>query len=138
MELQELQKKIGNEIKKLRLMNNWTQEEVAEKLHICRKAYGEIERGETDIHLSRLFQVANFFGLDVNYFVDGQEKAVFYTTASYDTHNKNRCSEYHIHSSEEQALEKAQLTIEFNKKEISLLKQKVEDLQKIIGLLEQS
>jgi transcriptional regulator with XRE-family HTH domain len=140
MELQELQKKIGNEVKKLRLMNNWTQEEVAEKLHICRKAYGEIERGETDIHLSRLLQVATFFGLDINYFVDGKEKNIVYVTGTQNDHNKNLCHEYHIHSAEEkdlqQALEKALLTVEFNQKENNLLKQKIEDLQKIIQLLE--
>jgi transcriptional regulator with XRE-family HTH domain len=54
MQLHELQLKIGKEIKKLRTMNEMTQEEVAEGLHLDRNAYGEIERGKTDIHLSRL------------------------------------------------------------------------------------
>lgn len=140
MELETLQKKIGNEIKKLRLMNEWTQEEAAEKLHICRKAYGDIERGETDIHLSRLLQVANFFGVDREYFVDGKEKAVFYVTGGTSNTNKNQCNEYHLQSSEEKDLqhdlEKARITIEHDKKEIALLQQKIGDLQKIIELLE--
>jgi len=38
MQTEELQKKIGSEIKKLRLSNEWTQEQIAEQLYICRDA----------------------------------------------------------------------------------------------------
>jgi transcriptional regulator with XRE-family HTH domain len=80
MQTQELQKKIGAEIKKLRLVNEWTQEQVAEQLHICRNTYGDIELGKTDICLSCLAQIANFFGVDIGYLVDDKEKVVFYLT----------------------------------------------------------
>lgn len=135
MQTEELQKKIGGEIKKLRLVNEWTQEQVAEQLYICRDAYGDIERGKTDICLSRLAQIADFFGVDVT-FLFGTIPCI----TSNNQYNKNRIKNpqinhhCHIYSSEEKLqheLEKAQLTIEH-------LNQKVVDKQKIIDVLETS
>lgn len=82
MQLHELQLKIGKEIKKLRTMNEMTQEEVAEGLHLDRNAYGEIERGKTDIHLSRLVQIANFFAVEIEDLVGSNNKAVFYVAGT--------------------------------------------------------
>jgi transcriptional regulator with XRE-family HTH domain len=142
MELYELQKKIGYEIKKLRIANGWTQEEAADHLHLCRKAYGEIERGETDIHLSRLWQLAHNFGVDIDYFIDSKEKSVFYVTGSLNSlfNNKNSNNQCLIQATDKSVLhyelEKSQLIIEQDKREIIALQQKVVDLQKIIQLLE--
>lgn len=130
MQTQDIQNKIGKEIKKLRLMNDWTQEQVAEQLHICRNTYSDIELGKTDIHLSRLAQIANFFGVDIGYLVDDKEKVIFYLTGTQNSHDmsqiKNQCNEYHSSSHE---LEKTQLTIKH-------LRQELADKQKIIELLE--
>jgi transcriptional regulator with XRE-family HTH domain len=134
MQTQELQTKIGKELKRLRLVNNWTQDQVAEQLHICRNAYGDIESGKTDIHLSRLAQMAHFFGVEIGDLVGGAEKTVFHLTGTQNTqfHSSLR-NEYHVHSAEEKLLqhelEKAQLTIEH-------LRQELTDKQKLIDLLE--
>lgn len=132
MQTEELQKKIGGEIKKLRLVNEWTQEQIAEQLYICRDAYGDIERGKTDICLSRLAQIADFFGVDVTFLFGSSPCTTNYT--QYNSHVKNGYYQNHcqLHSAEEKLqyeLEKAQLTIEH-------LSQKVEDKQKIIDVLE--
>ena len=65
MHVDEVQRKIGKEIKKLRCLNEWTQEQMAERLSMGRNAYGELERGETDIHLSRLSQICEVFQIDL-------------------------------------------------------------------------
>jgi XRE family transcriptional regulator, regulator of sulfur utilization len=138
MQTEELQKKIGGENKKLRLVNEWTQEQVAEQLYICRDAYGDIERGKTDICLSRLAQIADFFGVDVTFLFGSTPCTTNYT--QYNSHVKNRYNqkscynECQFHSVEEKLqheLEKAQLTIEH-------LSQKVEDKQKIINVYEKA
>jgi transcriptional regulator with XRE-family HTH domain len=108
---------------------------VAEQLHICRNTYSDIELGKTDIHLSRLAQIANFFGVDIGHLVD-DEKTVFYLSGT-GTQNaqfhKGQCNEYHVHATEDKSLqhelEKAQLTI-------AHLRQEVADKQKIINVLE--
>lgn len=141
MPTEELQNKIGKKIKELRVVNQWTQEQVAGQLHLTRNAYSDIELGKTDICISRLAQLAQFFGVDLGYFVDDKEQVVFYLTGAQNTqfHTSQR-NEYHVHSSEEKnlriELEKAQLMLEHNQQQIALLEQKISDLQKIISLLE--
>ncbi|HAI67921.1 MAG TPA: hypothetical protein DCM38_00620, partial [Gammaproteobacteria bacterium] len=49
---------LPKKLKLIRSFKNWTQEEVAEKLGISTHAYAKIERGETDVNLSRLQQIA--------------------------------------------------------------------------------
>jgi len=39
-------------------LESWTQEDIADKLGISTHAYAKIERGETDVNLSRLQQIA--------------------------------------------------------------------------------
>ncbi|MEI7866248.1 MAG: helix-turn-helix transcriptional regulator [Candidatus Methylumidiphilus sp.] len=135
MQLHELQIKIGKEIKKLRTLNEMTQEQVSEGLHLDRNAYGEIERGKTDIHLSRLVQVANFFEVEIEDLVGSKDKAVFYVAGTSNSQsNNNLYNEYNGVSAEvftlQHELEKAQLQIDHLAKELS-------NHQKIIQLLEE-
>ncbi len=138
MQTEELQIKIGKKLKELRNLNKWTQEQIAEQLHICRNAYGDIELGKTDICLSRLAQLANCFGVDITYFVNEQERIVFYLAGTQNTQFHSQRHEYHVHSEEklQNELEKAQLTITHLQQAMALLQQQVEDKQKIIAVLE--
>jgi transcriptional regulator with XRE-family HTH domain len=140
MQLQELQKKIGKEIKKLRCMNDWTQEEVAEKLDICRNAYGDMERGETDINLSRLMQVSELFGIELSYFFDASERNVINLTGIQNAHSKKRQYNHcHVHTTEENnlqhELEKAQLLLQEREKEIEYLKKENKLQQEMLALI---
>ncbi len=137
MQTEELQTKIGKKIKELRNVNQWTQEQVAGQLHLTRNAYSDIELGKTDICISRLAQIANFFGVDIGYLVDDKERVVFYLsgTQNIQSIHKNqflKFRECHVYSGAEKyqhELEKAQLTI-------THLQQQIEDKQKIIAVLE--
>lgn len=62
METENLLKKIGNKFRLLRQERGLTQEVLAGMLNLSNSAYAKLERGETDITLSRLEQVANLFG----------------------------------------------------------------------------
>ncbi len=62
MESEELLKKVGNKFRLLRQERGLTQEVLAGMLSLSPSAYAKLERGETDITLSRLEQVANLFG----------------------------------------------------------------------------
>ncbi len=115
------------------MVNDMTQEQMAEGLHLDRNAYGEIERGKTDIHLSRLVQIANFFEVGIEELVGSHNKAVFYVNGTSNTQS-NLYNDYRGVSPEvfalQHELEKAQLQIEHLGKELS-------NQQKIIQLLEE-
>jgi len=140
MQTEDLQKKIGSEIKKLRLINEWTQEQIAEQLYICRDAYGDIERGKTDICLSRLAQIADFFGVEITFLLGSNPCTASYTqynnnSHNYSNHNQSRCP-HAVEEKHQHELEKAQLTITHLQQAMALLQQQVEDKQKIIAVLE--
>lgn len=56
---------INEKIRMMREMNNWTQEDVAEKLHMSLTSYAKIERGETKLYLEKLQQIAEVFQIDI-------------------------------------------------------------------------
>jgi transcriptional regulator with XRE-family HTH domain len=135
MQTQELQIKIGKKIKELRVVNEWTQEQAAKQLNMCRNTYSDIELGKSDISISRLVQLANFYHVDVDNFVDDKEKVVFYLNGNQNAeanHKKieNQCTKYHSHFAEE----KLQLIIELKDKELALQQREIENLREIIAL----
>lgn len=68
---------VGEKIKKLRELKNYTQQYMSEQLDLSLSGYGKIERNETDISLSRLEQIANVLGVDMNTILTFEEKHIF-------------------------------------------------------------
>lgn len=56
---------IGEKIKYLRTLKGYSQESMADTLGMSVTAYGNIERGDSDINYTRLEQIAKSFGMDV-------------------------------------------------------------------------
>jgi transcriptional regulator with XRE-family HTH domain len=120
-------------IRFLRQAKGWTQEEVADKLKMSQNGYGCIERGETDVNLSRLEQIADLFGIKLSELLGLDEKAVFNQSG---TKNKNT-QNYHATGSQsldylqlKSELEKQQLLNGTKDKEIELLKEIIVLLKK--------
>ncbi|HFC8477823.1 TPA: helix-turn-helix domain-containing protein [Neisseria subflava] len=57
--------KTYEKIRLMREMNQWSQEEVADKLNLSTNGYAKIERGETRLNLPRLEQIAEIFHIDL-------------------------------------------------------------------------
>lgn len=55
-------KQIGERIRQLRQQKGFSQENMADQLNISTTAYGDIERGKTDVTLSRLYKIAEVLG----------------------------------------------------------------------------
>ncbi len=113
-------------------IKDWTQAEVAEKLHVDPNTYGCIERGETDPNLRRLQQIAKVFGIKLEELVS--EKGI--SNVGVDNNNSNNfLSNCCNTSSSEQSvelqheLEKTRLLLEQKDKEIDYLKQQNVDLR---------
>ena len=52
-------------IRLIRELNKWSQEEMAEKLAMSAGGYAKIERGETQLNIPRLEQLAAIFKVDM-------------------------------------------------------------------------
>jgi len=57
--------KIGNKIKKMRELRNYTQEHMAAKLEMSQNGYSKIERDDTDVPFSRLVQIAKVLEVEL-------------------------------------------------------------------------
>ncbi|MEG0034763.1 MAG: helix-turn-helix transcriptional regulator [Erysipelotrichaceae bacterium] len=56
---------IGDEIRRLRILNGFTQDEFADICKISRAYYGRIERGEHSITLDMCMRITKTFGISL-------------------------------------------------------------------------
>ena len=132
--------KLHEKIKFIRQLKGWSQEEVANKLEMSVNGYGSIERGETDVKLSRLEQIAHVFEMELLELLGLNEKTVFNLTGDHHTQfHLSHINSFSIEQTElKHKLEKANLINEKLEQEISYLKQENTHLQKMINLMEKA
>ena len=83
---------VHEKIRIIRKAKGLTLEEVAHQLGMSTNGYGDIERGVTDVNLSRLEQISQLFDMELSELIDLNEKNVFnildsQNTGSIGTHN---------------------------------------------------
>lgn len=59
-------KQIGSQLRKLKNENNKTSKELASFLSITTQAYGNIERGECDVCISKLIILAAYYKISIS------------------------------------------------------------------------
>ena len=72
--------KIGERLKKLRLDNNKTMDELGKVLHVTRQNISDMEKGKAEIHLDQLFTLANHFECNVAYLIGEIDTPKYETT----------------------------------------------------------
>lgn len=125
--------RVCEKIKRLRQEKGWSQEEVANKLDISINAYGAIERGETDVNLSRLEAISEAFEIDTADLFDKKGNNIVNNFAEVQVQN-NQPNWHNIHQSLDylqikNEFEKSQLLLAEKDKEITLLKEIIELLK---------
>jgi len=130
-----LSMKIYERIKFLRQTKNWSQEEMAQRLEMSINGYARIERGETDLQLSRLEQIVKVFDMDLAEFFGINEKTVFNLAVKQTNQNH-----WYISSTVSQTellheLEKAHLLLQERDKEVGYLKQEMTYLKELVTAL---
>lgn len=75
MEFQPLQ--LGQKIKKLRELKNFTQSHIASELGITQSAYSKMELGETEVSYSKLTKIAEVFGMAPEEIMTFNEQMIF-------------------------------------------------------------
>jgi len=120
-------------IKNIRKSKNWSQEEIADKLGITASGYGSIERGDTDVKLSRLKNIAELFEMDLSELFNLNEKSIFVCDNNLGDNSQHTLQ---VNAS----LPKSEYQHELEKlaKEIDYLKQQNNDLREINDLLKKA
>jgi len=127
-------------IKVFRTFRGWTQEKMAEKLGMSVIGYGNIERGNTNVKLSKLEEIAKVLGIELHELFNSQGKLIINlgnlgeNSINVGDNNQNTQDQKEL----EHELEKSRLIVEQQRKELSLVYQEIEHLKEIISLLKQS
>jgi transcriptional regulator with XRE-family HTH domain len=117
--------KIQDKIKTLRTSKNWTQEKMADMLSMSTNGYANIERGETEITIQKIEQIAKLFEMNYLDLINMGEKQGFYF-------NGNNSTNYQIQADKDLAH-----ALDKSRQENSFLKEKIKDLEEIIVLLKE-
>ena len=129
---------IYEKIRKIRMFKGWSQEVFAEKLNLSPNGYAKIERGERNMSLERLQQIASVLNIELLQLLDLNDKTAF-TNVIVDNgstgHNfagliltETKCA---------YELEKYQLITQAQAVEIEHLKKQINQLEEINRLLNQ-
>jgi XRE family transcriptional regulator, regulator of sulfur utilization len=70
--VQDVQKRIGKTIRKLRLEREWSQDVFADRSGLNRAHVGEIERGESNVTIQTLKIVADTLGVKIRDLIGNQ------------------------------------------------------------------
>jgi transcriptional regulator with XRE-family HTH domain len=119
---------VHEKIRIVRKAKGLTLEEVAHQLGMSTNGYGDIERGATDVSLSRLEQISQVFGMELSELIDLNEKNVFNFLGTQNTGigTQNHCTITSDLTEQLQLkfkLENQQLIIEQQTQEITYLKE---------------
>jgi DNA-binding protein len=119
-------------IRVLRELNQWTQEEMAEKLEMSAGGYAKIERGDSQLNLSRLEQIAKIFNINVLELVQNDKG---FTVQINDIVNQdNGTNQISVYSSlNEVEIERLKMIIQHKDE---LLQQKINENKLLLDMLE--
>ncbi|MDO4635897.1 MAG: helix-turn-helix transcriptional regulator [Streptococcus sp.] len=73
---------VNEKIRKFREAKDWSQEQMAEKLNMSLNGYAKIERGESEIYLDKLEQIAQVFDIDVIELMQSDGRNIFFQIES--------------------------------------------------------
>jgi transcriptional regulator with XRE-family HTH domain len=126
---------VHEKIKLVRQSKGLTQEEVAEKLNMSVSGYGDIERGDSDLKLSKLEKIADLFGISINDLFNLNDKSVLNLACEQNKSNWHISSNSLDYLQVKTELEKQLLIVELKDKELALQQREIENLKEIIALL---
>ncbi|EAY29435.1 helix-turn-helix domain-containing protein [Microscilla marina] len=116
--------KIGEKVKKLRELRNYTQEYMAEQLEMSQQNYSLIENDEDeDISLKRLKKIAETLEISLNDLLNFEDKQIFNNYGNYSCAENNQNTINNHYDAEKKLLEQQ---IESQRSEIEYLRKMLE------------
>lgn len=67
---------VSDKIRALRELNNWSQEEMAERMNMSKSSYSRLERDESRLDLSKLEKLAAIFKIDIGDLITSDGKGL--------------------------------------------------------------
>ena len=131
---------VNNKIRALRELNNWSQEDMAERLNMSKSSYSRLERDESKLDLVKLEKLARIFKIDIGELIASDDKELVLLIGTNNSNNPDDGANGQIKIE----LEKLKLGLEHSRellahkdlllaqkdREISALRQLVAQLQK--------
>lgn len=134
--------KINEKIRMMREMNQWTQEELAEKIHMSLTSYAKLERGESKLYLEKLEKLAQVFQVDLIDLLSLNKQGLVWLISgdingnySNSNYSNSHISYYGSTTEQSFAVEKLNLQLQHQKELLQQKDQLIEQLYAQISLL---
>lgn len=123
---------VNEKIRKLREAKEWSQEQMAEKMHMSLSGYSKIERGETKLYLDKLEQIAQVLDIDIVELMSSSERSICFqinenTSLSSNFYGNNEALQIEI--------EKLKLSLSYTQQLLEQKDAEINALKDIIELL---
>lgn len=123
---------VNEKIRVMREVNQWSQEEMANKMNMSTNGYAKIERGETKLSLHKLEQIAAIFNIDVLELMNTNSNGLILLMNENGDHSANYYSD---NANLAKEIEKLELIINHKNEIIQQKNDEINALKEIITLL---
>lgn len=131
---------VHDNIRLLREVHHWSQDDMAKRLNMSLNGYAKIERGETKLHLDKLTQIAQVFNIDVVELMTTNDKGVVFfmqqENGDYTCANYNYYGTPQNQKDNNAEIEKLNLVIQHKDEIIAQKDKELEVLRKLVSVLE--
>ena len=126
---------VNEKVRLFRELNQWSQEEMAERMNMSVAGYAKIERGETNISLHKLKQIASVLQIDLLDLVSTHDSGVILVGGE---NNQNHFrNNYYGNKAAELEVEKLKLELKHKDELLKQRENELETLRDIVNLLKQ-
>ena len=126
---------VNEKVRLFRELNQWSQEEMAERMNMSVAGYAKIERGETNISLHKLKQIASVLQIDLLDLVSTHDSGVILVGGE---NNQNHFrNNYYGNQAAELEVEKLKLELKHKDELLKQRENELETLRDIVNLLNQ-
>ena len=126
---------VNEKVRLFRELKQWSQEEMAERMNMSVAGYAKIERGETNISLHKLKQIASVLQIDLLDLVSTHDSGVILVGGE---NNQNHFrNNYYGNQAAELEVEKLKLELKHKDELLKQRENELETLRDIVNLLKQ-
>ncbi len=132
---------IQEKIRSLREKNDLTQADMAERMNLSQNGYAKIERGDTQLKLEKLEQIANLFEMDLIELLSINDKGnVFLASDSFHSQNQENFHNIHNYYGENEKellakIEKLELSVSYKDELLKQQEKMLADKEREINML---
>ena len=129
---------LNDKIRELRKAQDWSQEEMAEKMEMSKNGYARIERGEGKLDWDKLQKIAAIFKIDIVQLIEAENKGfVIQQTIGFHNDDNNHHYGNNIDSLVIE-IEKLKLTVAYQKELLEQKNNEIQTLNTLVAVLKEA